>query len=147
MLRGSPPEIVHGAPSIADTGDRDAIFAGDVLVGPPNAASLALVAHLRGIVEAAFPGLDPRDARDAMSNEAWFRAWAGPRQAGGLSEAVRALAEGVIASIDGSRAHVAYDVPRLRAVTSDGHRIPEAAPAYRFHRDTWYGNPNAQINL
>ncbi len=40
-----------------------------------------------------------------------------------------------------------YDVPRLRAVTTYGHTMPEARPAYFVHRDSWYANPEVQINL
>jgi len=39
-----------------------------------------------------------------------------------------------------------FDRPRLRAVQSGGHHIPEALPAYGIHRDTWYANPQAQVN-
>jgi hypothetical protein len=40
----------------------------------------------------------------------------------------------------------ALDSARLRAVTDHGHENPLAAAAYTAHRDTWYANPQAQIN-
>ncbi len=40
----------------------------------------------------------------------------------------------------------AIDVPRLRVIAPFAHRIPAAAPAYFAHRDTWYANPDAQLN-
>jgi hypothetical protein len=39
------------------------------------------------------------------------------------------------------------DFPRLRAITTYGHHISEAKPAYYFHRDTWYGNSPSQWNF
>jgi hypothetical protein len=39
------------------------------------------------------------------------------------------------------------DLPRLRAIIPGMHHIPAAAPAFSAHRDTWYANPPAQINL
>lgn len=40
----------------------------------------------------------------------------------------------------------AFDVMRLRGVTSGGHENASAARAYALHRDTWYANPQSQIN-
>ncbi len=39
-----------------------------------------------------------------------------------------------------------FDLMRLRSITSYAHRIPEAKPAFAIHRDTWYANPEYQIN-
>ncbi len=39
------------------------------------------------------------------------------------------------------------DQPRLRAVIPGAERLIAAAPMYYAHRDTWYANPAAQINL
>ena len=41
----------------------------------------------------------------------------------------------------------AVDRLRLRAVAPGTHLIAAAAPAFYAHRDTWYANPQAQINL
>lgn len=41
----------------------------------------------------------------------------------------------------------AVDVPRLRAVIPGAEHNPAAQPAYFAHRDTWYANPAAQLNL
>ncbi|MCB1176122.1 MAG: hypothetical protein KDK36_00965, partial [Leptospiraceae bacterium] len=40
-----------------------------------------------------------------------------------------------------------FDFPRLRAITTYGHFLDEARPAYYFHRDTWYGNSPSQWNI
>ncbi len=39
-----------------------------------------------------------------------------------------------------------FDLMRIRSITYYAHRIPEAKPAFAIHRDTWYGNPESQIN-
>lgn len=41
----------------------------------------------------------------------------------------------------------AVDRFRLRGVTPGADQIPAAAAAFFAHRDTWYSNPQAQINL
>lgn len=41
----------------------------------------------------------------------------------------------------------AVDLPRLRAIVPQMHQLSAAADAFSAHRDTWYANPAAQINL
>ncbi|MDX1960773.1 MAG: hypothetical protein SFU98_19530 [Leptospiraceae bacterium] len=40
-----------------------------------------------------------------------------------------------------------FDSLRLRAITTYGHKLDKAKPAYYIHRDTWYSNPESQINF
>ena len=42
---------------------------------------------------------------------------------------------------------LAWDVLRLRAIPHLGHLEPAAQLAYGAHRDTWYANPQCQLNL
>ena len=37
--------------------------------------------------------------------------------------------------------------PRLRVVFPDGHHVAAARAAYDAHRDTWFANPQTQINV
>ncbi|MBT9547366.1 MAG: hypothetical protein IV090_18380 [Candidatus Sericytochromatia bacterium] len=39
------------------------------------------------------------------------------------------------------------DLPRLRAIVPQMHQLSAATDAFSAHRDTWYANPPAQINL
>lgn len=39
------------------------------------------------------------------------------------------------------------DQIRLRALTPGLQDIPEAAPVFYCHRDSWYGNPKCQVNV
>lgn len=57
------------------------------------------------------------------------------------------LVDDLVVALGYDPEHTRVDAPRLRCVTSGGHRLPAAAPAYAAHRDTWFGNPRAQINL
>jgi hypothetical protein len=40
----------------------------------------------------------------------------------------------------------AFDHMRLRAIFHQGHANPHIERAYAVHRDTWFGNPQCQIN-
>ncbi|MBP7283382.1 MAG: phytanoyl-CoA dioxygenase family protein [Leptospiraceae bacterium] len=39
-----------------------------------------------------------------------------------------------------------FDLLRLRNITSYMHLVEDAKPAFAIHRDTWYANPETQIN-
>ena len=41
--------------------------------------------------------------------------------------------------------HIAFDPPRLRVITHNGHLNPLADAVYYPHRDTWYGHPTSLI--
>jgi hypothetical protein len=56
-------------------------------------------------------------------------------------------ARAVVAALGLEPREVAIDAPRLRAVRHEGHAIAAAAPVYYAHRDTWYANPRAQLNV
>lgn len=128
------------------TTSRAELFAGDAFRLSPTPASRDLVSALRDLAREAFGGVDPPRVRDHLSNDAFFRAWSGPRQGAGRLPHVAALTAAWLRSIGAEPGRVRHDVARVRAVTPDGHTIPEAAPAYGFHRDTWYANPRAQLN-
>jgi len=63
------------------------------------------------------------------------------------SAAIRSLAEQALVDFGCSPEHCRFDPPRLRAVAGGGHRDPAAVPAYAAHRDSWFANPRAQVNL
>lgn len=137
MLRtripSTPPEL------------RAAVYAGDILRLPATPVTLQLVAHLRELLEQAFgPPLEQLHARydfAAMApklNEIRAR----------LASAPRYMAD--IAAIAGAAGHgneLAFDPLRLRCVLHDNHLNEAAKLAYSAHRDTWYGNPQCQINF
>lgn len=97
----------------------------------------AVVAHL---------GPAPRSAQFRLG-AAFFESYSAARSQllahpDNLRRAAR-IALGLGLPAEGTR----IDRLRLRAVPSGGHRDPAAAAAYRVHRDTWYANPAAQVNL
>jgi hypothetical protein len=69
------------------------------------------------------------------------------RRALAASAAVQALVDAALVSLGCDPEHIRVDALRFRAIASGGHRVPAAAAAYAAHRDTWFGNPRAQLNL
>lgn len=134
MIRREPPE-------------RRAIYAGDVFLAPPTAASARLVATARADLAAAL-GCAPAEVRDVpqqLPNAELFRRIGAFRKALYLEPRYHAAIRDVIAAYGIDPARVAFDPLRLRVIRHEGHHNPLAAPVYHPHRDTWYAHPPALI--
>ncbi|PIQ28710.1 hypothetical protein COW36_11915 [bacterium (Candidatus Blackallbacteria) CG17_big_fil_post_rev_8_21_14_2_50_48_46] len=122
-------------------------YAGALTLLHPSPRSLKLVALLQNYLQQAFfPAPDPQRAHCFLGPD--YLRWRvhNLRQKIQQDRAVlRVLAE-VIAELE-LASDLWVDLPRLRAVAPQMHQIPAAAPAFSAHRDTWYANPAAQINL
>ena len=59
---------------------------------------------------------------------------------------VIALQKKLISQLSIFESEFLVDTLRLRAYTPQMLTLPEAEPCYYAHRDTWYGNPQHQIN-
>ena len=133
---GSPP--THRRDRVS------ALHGGAVLVLPPTAASSALVRQVRARVRAAL-GVPP--------THPWAEVQAIPSPYAALASVRAWLAESPIArtSMANAAASVGFidtdavDAPRLRSISAGAEAVPEAAPVYLLHRDTWYGCPDALL--
>jgi hypothetical protein len=94
----------------------------------------------------AFEPRDPLTAHAGLGNSAHFERFAPLRQGIPRDRIVARLAAEALVSLGVDPTRTAMDRPRIRAISSGAHRIAEALPAYGLHRDTWYANPQAQIN-
>ncbi len=126
---------------------REAIYAGKVIRIPSTTASRRLVADVWAAIEAEF-GTETkrRELQFKLPGDELY-ARVGKIRKRIATEAVfqerlyELLSEQGFVTGDN-----AVDPVRLRAVTHLGHENPKAAPAYTAHRDSWYANPQAQIN-
>jgi hypothetical protein len=138
--------ITREAPRDA-TAFRRALYAGDVALAPPTAASLQLVADARAALAAALrcAPSEIRDAPGALPNEELFARIKPLRRLLYLDPQFHAAVRGVIAALGQDPARCAFDPLRLRVILHRGHDNPLAAPVYHPHRDTWYAHPRALI--
>lgn len=126
---------------------HDALYAGDVFLGPPTPASQRLVASVRAALAEAL-GCAPalvRDVPQQLPNEELFRRIGALRKQLYLEPRYHAAVRDVIAACGIDPARVAFDPLRLRVVRHRGHENPLAAPVYHPHRDTWYAHPRALV--
>lgn len=126
---------------------REAIYAGKVIRIPACARSRHLVAQVWALLEQEFGASTPRRELQFKLDGAEFYERVGKvRKRLALEEAYQKLLFELLAAKGFKQGAHAVDPARLRAVTHLGHENPKAAPAYTAHRDSWYANPQAQIN-
>ena len=118
---------------------RAALYAGEVQRRAASAAS-------RGLVEIGTERLEQAFTHCADSTP-FFECLTAARLALAEDPDVRGWTARVLAELGVDADQFLVDAPRLRGVAPGGHRDPLARDAYAIHRDTWYANPRAQINL
>ncbi|CAN5219373.1 hypothetical protein BH11CYA1_BH11CYA1_34870 [soil metagenome] len=129
---------------------RQSIYEGGILRRVATPASLKLVAHVVAQLDLEFgtavSGIPHRQLQFSLPADELYQRMGKVRKAVFASEEMRSLIYAVISENGFAPEANALDPARLRAVTDHGHDNPLAAPAYTAHRDTWYGNPQAQVN-
>jgi hypothetical protein len=105
-----------------------------------------LIEELWQRVVACFAPQDPLFAHQVLGNALFFETFARLRQGVPQDGVLFERAIQALESLGLSRKDYRWDRPRIRAVSSGAHEIAAARPAYGQHRDTWYANPQAQLN-
>lgn len=130
----------------ADNTDlRREIYAGAIFKSPPTASSLGMISYIRAMLserigvplETVQQRLDPSDLAERMRI---LRLEIVKDSV--CLDYLRAL----MAEFGFSPQENAFDPLRLRGVMHNGHLNPALERAYSLHRDTWYANPQSQVN-
>lgn len=126
---------------------REAIYAGKVVRILSSSASRRLVAEVWAAIEKEFGAATARRQLQFKlpGDELYARIGKVRKRLAGEEWYQKLLYE-LLSEQGFVKGDHAVDPVRLRAVTHLGHENPLAAPAYTAHRDSWYGNPEAQIN-
>jgi hypothetical protein len=126
---------------------REAIYAGKVIRTPSTSRSRRLVLEVWGALEAEFGALTPRrELQFKLPADEMYSRIGKVRQCLATEALYQKRLYELLSAQGFVQGEHAVDPVRLRAVTHLGHENPKAAPAYTAHRDSWYGNPQAQIN-
>src|SRR4051812_47869255 len=134
-------------PWYSDAERRREIFEGQLFVFSPTPESLEFAAFAREMVEDAFGGLDPHYAQYEMPVEDYVAILAPLKPRFIHHPRTRGLIADLVAGIGCELDATYLDVPRLRAVTSDGYLTAGVGYAHPPHRDTWYSAPLSQLNF
>lgn len=119
---------------------REALYNGGLVITPVLESVTALAAWGRECVEGAFGGLEPRDAQHHLPVEDYVEILAELKPRFIHHTTTRDLVRAVVTEAGGDD-QTYFDVPRLRAVTSDGYLTSGVGHALDPHRDTWWSAP------
>ncbi|MGE3727466.1 MAG: hypothetical protein AB7I41_18040 [Candidatus Sericytochromatia bacterium] len=129
----------------------ESFYAGKIALLPPSALSLNVVRVLQqALQQALFPAPDIATAHRVLDgnylrerlHRLRIRLYSDQVVLQNLAQIIQELAN------EWGWPELPYvDLPRLRAIVPNMHQLPAAADAFSAHRDTWYANPPAQINL
>ena len=123
---------------------REAVYAGKIFRLPPTPVTRELVAELTGELEKNFGKLTT--AHERFDFHTMREPLTGLRAR--LASDSRYISTlGDIASAAGAASEFAVDPFRLRCVLHGNHLNKGSEIAYAAHRDTWYGNPQCQLNF
>ena len=125
---------------------RASLYAGGCWGLPPSPRSERLVDAVRAVVAMAFEG-EPESAHLRFDTAGFFAALTRARAALASDANIAALTHALLDELGATPSEFAIDQLRLRGVAPGGHHHPETRDAYALHRDTWYANPQAQINV
>lgn len=139
--------IVHKDPQLGERERREALHRGQLVQIGVRPATRALASWVWERLRAVFHEADPRAVQFRIPNEEFFARLTALRQELLLEPRIKPLIRDLLDALGCDLEGTYFDLLRLRAVTSGGHRIAAAANAYHVHRDTWYANPAAQVNV
>lgn len=126
---------------------RRTVYNGSVFSVGACAESLALTKLVERIVEAEF-GSEFRTVHQWAKTQDLQHSIRKLKDDVYMSEDIRDACETLMKSLNFTHEGV-YDPPRLRVIAPSSPLDPDvvSAPAYAAHRDTWYANPQSQINF
>jgi hypothetical protein len=98
------------------------------------------------MIEEAFAGVDPERAQFTMPVEEFVSILASLKPHFTHHPQTKLMVRDLLKQMGCDLDLTYQDVPRLRAVTSDGYLTSGVGYAHHAHRDTWYSAPMTQIN-
>jgi len=137
---------IHVDSGFSDDERRACLYAGDVFVYSPSEHSIALCEFVRSLIGEAFDGRDPELAQYDMPVQSYARVLADLKPKFIHHPRSKDIIRDMLLAVGCDARLTYFDVPRLRAATSDKYLTTGIAYAFHPHRDTWYSAPMCQIN-
>jgi hypothetical protein len=125
----------------------DKIFSGEIFYFNATKSSKIFCETIYNILQYSFHFAEVEKAEFSISRESHFKNLQSARKSileySNLENLIFPLLNDL--GLDFNDFYI--DFPRLRAITTYGHTMEAAKPAYYIHRDTWYANSESQWNL
>lgn len=125
---------------------RSDIFDGKVYIAPANTASRMLVTKILHQISETFDG-DLQTIHDTKRGADFMPGYQTLKKDIARKTFAKAEIKSLLKSLNFDTKYITRDPLRLRIALHEGHLIPAARSAYFIHRDTWYANPQSQINI
>lgn len=139
-------QVLRDAP-LGHAARLERLYAGDVFLDAPQPATREVVRFLWRLLTRAYSEGDPREAHLRLPSDEHFGRLTDVRREVLQSPETLFLLREVLQMGGWPLERTYFDLLRVRGVVSGAERNPDTAQAYLPHRDTWYANPPAQINL
>lgn len=149
ILAPAPTRLIQpqANPAQLDLGLRQRLYTGELMLLPARSAGLRLVARAHALLCREIGTPYPESLHEIWSPSRLHQAIGHVRRLLPQDAELRAAYLALFEELGLELAAWRIDQPRLRAVIPGAEQVPAAAPMYYAHRDTWYANPPAQINL
>jgi len=131
----------QGAPSLSN------LYQGYCYLLSASSTSKKLIDLTERIVRKHYQGHEPSEVHKHFSNRELMDCLQRCRKELVSHEQMLILQAGIVEELGWTAADFLCDVPRLRMIVPFMHVIEAAKPAFYAHRDTWYANPEEQINI
>lgn len=139
-------DTIYTDSALSDDNRRRLLYSGQLFTYSSRASILALCEFAGELIREAFRPLDPLTAQYSMSVEEFVTIF-GPLKPKFIHHPqTKVLVRNILEDFGCDVDDTYQDVPRLRAVTSDGYLTSGVGYAHHLHRDTWYSAPMQQIN-
>lgn len=131
---------------MSDEERRARLYAGDIFVFSPTAASRELIELGRAMLEQAFAPHDPRQIHGHLTPEATAAILAKLKPQFIHHPECKRLIPRIMAAHGVDLEKLYFDVPRMRSAYPVDFLTSGIAYAFHPHRDTWYSAPHSQLN-
>jgi hypothetical protein len=125
---------------------KQAIYEGGILQFPATVSSKELANSILAIVENEF-GPDYRKVQFSISNEEFLERLSKLKNKVHQSPEFQKRVSKLLKDFDFNLKSITFDPPRLRGVVCESKTKVQSPAAHALHRDTWFANPQAQINF
>lgn len=133
--------------AISDDERRARLYAGDIFVYSPSAASKAFCSFASSMIEEAFEDKDPQTVQQRIEVARYVEILKTLKPAFIHHDESKRHIQNLLTELRCDLDDTYFDVPRMRSSTSDGYLTTGIAYAWHPHRDTWYSAPPSQINF
>ena len=131
---------------MSDDDRRKELYRGSIFTLSPGRGALKLCQLAQGLIQEAFPGLDPLRVHASMSAEKCAQVLAVLKPKFIHHPKAKEYVAMMLAEAGCDLEKTYFDVPRMRTAYPGDYLKSGIAYAFHPHRDTWYSAPFCQIN-